>query len=356
MTEHSDSGLLIVGGHRGVTGGLEIFIARARACLRGAAIHHTETPMAGGWRNFVAALAGFPAAMAGRKIVWLHYGSLFDLAFLPLAKLFGRTVAVTPHLGGHWRSQRSTVLRTLSNRLLLLADAVFTLYGTQGEDLRFPAALKRRCTPMPTLLPQEVLHETPRTRAPGPLRLIHAARLSAAKGSFAFIDTCAALAAKGIAFEATMIGPVDAETRNSLDAAIKTRDLQDRLRIAPPVPPEAMADVLHRFDVLVNLSLQDAYPLTVLEALGCGLCVVCTALPGTTEMAAAFPAVRTVTGQDAQAAARIVEAAAPPVAADLSSRFGWPVVAARYRAAFDALTRKIPQTAYRKATGHEKHL
>jgi glycosyltransferase involved in cell wall biosynthesis len=93
---------------------------------------------------------------------------------------------------------------------------------------------------------------------------------------------------------------------------------------------------------LVNLSLQDAYPLTVIEALLCGMVPVCSALPGTIELAAEAPVIALVDGQDGDAAATRIVAIdwteVPSGAEVMRHKFDWTPLSHRYRNAFFELT------------------
>jgi len=330
--------ILLAGGHAHILGGLEMFIARARACLGIEAHIFTETPS--GWKTlprFFHALLDFVRKLASCEAVWLQYGSVFDLVYLLLAKLCRRKVVVTPHLGGSWRSMQNPVLRSLCNRSLFLADAIFLLYRTQPDALRFPEALKRRCIVMPTFLPSLLLGTSEARATPkSPLRLAHVARLSAAKGSFAFLEVCAQLKQRSIAFEATIVGSGGAEFDAQLAEEIKRRDLS--ITMLGILAQDELIALFRRQDVLVNLSVQDAYPLTVIEAALCGMAAVCTALPGTKELAFDAPIIVLAPGQDAKVAAdRIQEIdwqQSGPSMDTLRERFGWTAVASRYRAVF----------------------
>jgi glycosyltransferase involved in cell wall biosynthesis len=337
--------IVIAGGHATACGGLEAFIARARACL-GIETHvFTDTPGYGtaGVRDWLRAMGRFVRQARSHDVIWLHYGSAFDLAYLVLAKMLGKTVAVTPHLGASWRAMRVAALRGLTNRILCLADAVFTLHETQPQALQFPASLRPRCVVMGTFLPKDLLEHEARDRKPGqPLKLVHVARLSAAKGSFAFLDVCNVLRRRGILFEATMIGQADIGIRTTLAAMIAERKLP--VVVMDALPQDAFLDVLRQQDVLVNLSLQDAYPLTVIEALLCGVAPVCSALSGTRELAADAPVISLVEGQDAEAAAdRIVSldwSALASSSTAMRRKFAWAGLERRYRERFAALIDK----------------
>jgi len=334
--------ILLAGGHHNICGGLEIFIARAQACLGIDAHCYTQTP-GGGARSvlsYARHLWFYFRQLKSYDIVWLHYGSAFDLAYLAVAKLAGKKVAVTPHLGRGWRTMRVGVLRALCNRTLSYADVIFTLYAAQPTELSFPTAVKRRCIVMGTFLPQTLL-ETTLVRAPkaGAMRLLHLARLSAAKGSFAFLDVCVALRDRGVPFEATMAGHADEDAHHALRAEIARKDLTVTLLGA--VPTDSVTALLCGHDVLVNLSRQDAYPLTVLEALLCGVVPVCSKLPGTEEMARETPAIVLVDGQGAQSAADRILTLDFRVLADGAGwarrKFGWDGMRAKYREAFTRL-------------------
>src|SRR6202789_1849088 len=213
--------ILIAGGHERITGGLEIFISRAQACLGLESHVFTDTPGRGGAARYLKALLRFVAKLGSHDIVWLHYGSAFDLAFLVLAKCFGKKVTVTIHVGDSWRTIRNTAFRTICNRVLCLADAVFILYATQPKQLRFPERLTRHCKVLPTFLPQALLDRpTPQHTLGNPLRLVHVARLSAEKGSFAFLDVCEIRRRRDIRVEAAIVGRADDETRQELEAKI----------------------------------------------------------------------------------------------------------------------------------------
>jgi glycosyltransferase involved in cell wall biosynthesis len=340
--------ILVAGGHERITGGLEIFIARARTCLGLEAHLYTETPGRGGFVRYLRALSHYIAALPSCDIVWLHYGSAFDLAYLVIARLLGKKVAVTVHMGHSWRPMRNAALRALCNRLLCLADIVFVLHDKHAEQLGFPSRLVRRCRVLPTFLPADLLAgEIPERTRDDALRLVHVARLSAEKGSFAFLDVCESLSRRGIVFEATIIGPADDEVRRALTSGIERRGLGVAMQGAL-AQPELVA-FLKRQNVLVNLSLQDAYPLTIIEALLCGVAPVCCALPGTEELAADAPVISLVEGQDSEAAADRIMTIDWTAIADgaraLRRKFDWETVSRRYRECFAGLDDKAPPLA-----------
>lgn len=350
QTETMPHRILVAGGHRAITGGLEIFIVRSMACLGLTAHRYTETPGRNGMSllRYGAALVGFARQLKDYDTVWLHYGSVFDLAYLLIAKLFGKTVAVTPHLGEGWRSMRKGWLRTLSHRALGLTDRIFTLYRSQPQTLGFAPSLSQRALAMGTFMSKALLERDVALRTQSEkLRLVHVARLSAAKGSFAFLDVCEELRRLGIAFEATMIGAGDAATMQALQSEIAARALTVSLTGA--LSQDDLMAALGRADVLVNLSLQDAYPLTVIEAVLCGVAPVVSRLPGTEELAGDAPIIALIDGQDAKAAAERIVAmdfrALAASASALRQKFTWSAQAGRYHAAFATLHTEVPSAS-----------
>lgn len=344
--------VLIAGGHASACGGLEAFVTRARACLGIEAHVFTETPGYGGVgvRDWLRAMRRFVGMARSHDVIWIQYGSAFDLAYLLLAKALGKAAVVTPHLGATWRVMRNPVARAMSNRILSLADAVFTLHQTQPQNLQFPPSVIRRCTVMGTFLPKELLEANAPARVPGvPLKLVHVARLSAEKGSFAFLDVCAALRRRGVAFAGTIIGQADPEVRSRLATIIDRQNLPVVMMDA--LAQDAFVDMLRRQDVLVNLSLQDAYPLTVIEALLCGVAPVCSALPGTRDLAADAPVISLIDGQDSEAAADKIMAidwsALPHGAAVTRRKFHWAGLKRRYHERFAALAAKRSSVSIR---------
>lgn len=315
--------VMLVGGRENIRGGVEAFTLRAEQMLKGTGALEVSSFSANSSHlrpaelpAFVGRLRDFRRAAVGADWVWVQYGNLFDLAYVLAARRTGAKVAVTPHLGGAWRSVRNPLLRFVSQKLLGLATRIFLLYLGQSVDLGFSKRIQRHSTVMPTLMPAEALWGKSRTDAPiratnshpTALRLVHIARLSREKGTFAFIETCNELSARGVSFSADIIGPASSADQAAIRAAIEQYGLRNSVDMRGPIAPEKLAAELQKYHVLVHLSLQDAYPLIVLEAISAGLVPVCSALPGVTEMKAEFPIIRLVAGQNAVAAADDIEA------------------------------------------------
>ncbi len=211
--------------------------------------------------------------------VWLQYVSFPDLIMLSACRLFGYTVLVTPHLGTNWVSQSNPILRWCGFQMLSRSHGIGLIAATQAEELTLPAGLPR--FDLVTFLPRKFAARPARPEAGGrPLRLVHAGRLSAGKGSFLFIDVCDILHRSGLVFEAQLIGPCSSEIRSRLQASIDGYGLASQVRLGAPLLEGDLLKVLSEQDVLVHLSSVDSYPLIVLESIGSGLFPICLDLPG----------------------------------------------------------------------------
>jgi glycosyltransferase involved in cell wall biosynthesis len=214
--------------------------------------------------------------------IWVHYGSLPDLAFVVAGRLRGYRVVVTPHLGVNCKSQSRPLLRAVGEWALRFAHRLALLSKTQEIELdleRLPRSFIR------TFLPEESLSGLLPAKVERPvLRLVHAARLSEAKGSFLVVDVCAKLREAGIPFSAEIIGSAEPDVLQRLQQRIADTGLSEAVTL---VGHRDVADLLvhlRRADVLLHLSRLDSYPLIVLEALACGAFPLCLDLLGARNM------------------------------------------------------------------------
>lgn len=281
-----------VGGTARSWGGVQMFCQRAAEAL--------ETH--GGWRvirlnadtaymsvvRLPSLLRGFVRLIgvrnAGALCVWIQYGNMLDLTYVVLARALGFRVIVTPHLGDQWRSRRSPVLRGISNALLRGAHRLALISPTQDIELHPPRSIPQSL--ISVFLPQALLEEpVPETNAASNrLQLLHGGRLSAEKGTFLFVDMCAALRRRGVDFDASITGGADSAIIAELTRRIEAEGLSDRVRYLGMLPADEMVEALRRADVLVHLSRQDSYPAVVLEAMACGAFPVCFDLAGARHM------------------------------------------------------------------------
>jgi len=287
--------IIILGGSPSNFGGVETFCERAKSALGSCSDRHDVTWLttSTAYLNF-SRLPGLLRGMAqfarmrldGAGVVWLQYVNLADLGYLALGKLLGFRVVVTPHLGTNWRSQKSGPLRWLSRTLLGLADSIALLARTQAEEISLPEHTPR--VMIHTFLPADVLRDIPLRQHDGSLRLLHASRLSEAKGTFLVIDTAGMLRRQGTPFTVQIIGSADEATVGGLQQAIASQELASKVELVGFVAPDLLMERLREADVLVHLSSVDSYPLIMLEALACGVFPIALDLAGARDIVSRF--------------------------------------------------------------------
>jgi len=286
--------LLVLGGSPSHRGGVEAFCRRATEAVSGATGHQakwlsTESAYLSLWRLpafFRAVLQFYRAPRGSYDVVWLQYVNMADLLFVPVARAMGKKIIVTPHLGPNWVSTRNRFLRSLSLQLLRLCDRVAYLSETQLSELTFLQSIPK--SRIRTLLPRTLLQPSaPALKSNGStdrIRLMHAGRLSHAKGTFRFVDVCKILAENGVSFDAEIIGPCDPATKDALVKDIDDAKLSSLISVIDALPEDKLADHLGSADFLVHLSQLDSFPLIVLESLAAGAFPICIDLPGASAM------------------------------------------------------------------------
>ncbi|MDH4983280.1 glycosyltransferase family 4 protein [Hyphomicrobium sp. D-2] len=283
--------VLLLGGSTGQRGGVEAFCNRAQKALAlygPHEVHHQNADTAflsiGKLPGLVKGMAKLARQRSETDCLWLQYSNLPDLFYLPWAKLLGFRTVVTPHLGANWKSQSNPRLRTLSNRLLRLADRIALLSPTQKNELALPDNVPQ--TSLRTFLAGNALAaKAPSEPAPANvLRLTHVSRLSEGKGTFHFVDVCRLLKQRDINFTATIVGSADNATLQRLTDAIAAAGLSDQIALLGSLNEEQYTDVLRNSDAVVHLSTVDSFPLIVLEAIACAAFPICIDLAGATSM------------------------------------------------------------------------
>ena len=116
---------------------------------------------------------------------------------------------------------------------------------------------------------------------------------------------------------------VDPEYLARLEALIEERSLQSRLRWLPATEHQALADYYRLADVVVSLPVTDAFPVTALEAMACGVPVVMGSLPSIHEGLDGVDPTAVVPGDDPGAVADAIAARLsldPAARAELGAR------------------------------------
>ncbi len=118
----------------------------------------------------------------------------------------------------------------------------------------------------------------------GPLKFVTVARLIAQKGHHDALQAIALLRERGVEISYTIagVGPHEAEIRNE----IQRLNLWDSVTLAGNLSEEAVRSLLESSDafVLPSYGLGEAAPVSVMEAMACGLAVIATRIGGTPDM------------------------------------------------------------------------
>lgn len=288
--------LCILGGAGQQRGGLEAYCERAEAAIRchatDLAVVHMRTDSAylapGRIGRFIARLMDAWRARKACDLVWLQVSNLPDLAFILVVRAARKPLLVTPHFGANSRLQTSGWRRALCRWALGFADRLGLLFDDQAREISLPDGPPRET--VGTFLPAAAFaHRDPADpQELATLGLIHAARFSEGKGSFAMIDVCATLRDRGIAFSARLVGHADPHTMDRLRRSIADKGLSAQISITPWLDERDMHEALRRADVLVHLSRLDSFPLIVLEALAAGALPLISSMRGADSMVASF--------------------------------------------------------------------
>ncbi len=123
----------------------------------------------------------------------------------------------------------------------------------------------------------------------GRLRLLGVGRLVEKKGFDVFVEACALLERRGVAFEATIVGE-DGDHGGEVRRRIAERGLSGRVVLAGPKTQAELLDAYGRADALclpcriVDGGDRDGIPNVLVEAMACGVPGVSTAISGIPEL------------------------------------------------------------------------
>jgi glycosyltransferase involved in cell wall biosynthesis len=222
-------------------------------------------------------------------------------AHLPYALLAGRwagvPVVVTIHEpwgGGLEARSELWLIRLFAQRVVFLTNTMQRqhprLFGKRA------AVVYNHCSLAPERRPPANPHP----------RVDLVARMSPAKGTDVFLQTCRRLREAGADFEAEMIGAWPTpEMRAAAESYIRDNQLGDVVSIRGPQTD--MAPVYARMDILLLPTRRDSFPRVVMEAMCHGIPVVATRVDGIPEMVADGVTGFLVEPEDAEGFARSVE-------------------------------------------------
>ncbi|MEV7519846.1 glycosyltransferase [Streptomyces sp. NPDC091371] len=201
-------------------------------------------------------------------------------------------------------------------RLLRGADAVLYLtpYEREGLEAVVGAVPLARAVRLVNGTPAQ----EPRPPLGGPPRILYSARLQARKRPVDFVDAAPAVLAVHPDARFVVAGPDEGELA-AVRARIATLGLSDRFTVPGALSSEAVRTELRRADVYVLPSVDEPFPMSVLEALAVGVPVVLTHSNGLAKDVARAGAGRVV-DPGAEGVAAAVLALLDPAANGAASR------------------------------------
>lgn len=348
----------LIGGSPAQPGGLEAFCERVvAAAAQDGDLAITMFPTDTAYRPLRSMallpwrLVALRRALRGCDLAWVQVSNLPEACFVVLARLAGSRVLVTPHFGANSKLVTHRVVRPLVRMLLGRAHRIALLFAGQEAEIALPGRVP--VSVLGSFLPAQafVSGASGAEAVPGaPLRLIHAARFSAAKGTLRMLAVCARLARAGVPFRARLVGRGDPGTMAQIDRMIEDEGLGGSIELIGWLDEGAMQQALREADVLVHLSTIDSFPLIVLEALAAGTLPLVFPMAGVEAMLAGLDGM-VVDAADPVASGFALLTAGPPD--DLRARgeavgkasraaFGWPAMLDRLRAIASAMLERPP--------------
>jgi len=224
-----------------------------------------------------AILALFRLFQQLRPTVVHSHGAEANFHGLIAARLAGVPVRVGEEIGIPAHSGRARrVFRQLyrcAHCVIGISDAVTGWLVESGEVP--PAKAVRVYNPVK--LPVE---RSGQAATPGALRVGFVGRLEAVKNPLALVEATDLLLARGIPVELWLIG--EGRERARLEAAIRTQELDECVHLPGYQPhPDEYVRQCH---VYVQPSRSEGFGLALVEAMGCGVPVIATAVGGAPEI------------------------------------------------------------------------
>lgn len=231
---------------------------------------------------------GFAGLRAAGLVQWVrHHAGEYDVAHVHLARDFvtlpaalallraGTPVVVQPHgmIDESSRLLAKPLDHFLTKPVLRAASSVFHLTAREFDDLTGvagdPIALRELHNGVPEASDSDAVSPT------GPDEVLFLARLHPRKRPTMFVRMASALVEAGIDAHFSLVGPDEGEGA-AVANLIEQSSLQSRVSYEGPLQPAQSISRMRRAKVYVLPSVDEPYPMSVLEAMSVGLPVVVT--------------------------------------------------------------------------------
>jgi colanic acid/amylovoran biosynthesis glycosyltransferase len=122
----------------------------------------------------------------------------------------------------------------------------------------------------------------PTTDSSQPVKLLYVGRLAAEKGVPVLLRSLISLKNDGHRFHLTLLG--DGPERTALEMEVKENGLTEMVHFAGFASQETVRDTLQNSDVFILPSFAEGVPVSLMEAMACGVPVIGTNVGGVTEL------------------------------------------------------------------------
>lgn len=197
-----------------------------------------------------------------------------DAFFVFFIKLFRRKIAFHLHSRGIQQAMSQSGLKRRIYRFVYRNSYVICLAEMLAGE--FEGLGYRKIFFLPNGIPSRP-HEENRENQVS-LNILFLSNLLTAKGIYIFVDAVGRLADQGHVFEAYMVGMDGDVTRLELERAIASKNLSHLLFVTGPKYGEEKNQMLDTSSIFVMPSFDEAFPLTILEAMEAGMAIVASSV------------------------------------------------------------------------------
>ncbi|MHB1193713.1 MAG: glycosyltransferase [Longimicrobiales bacterium] len=236
------------------------------------------------WRFVQASWVAERARKVGVRHLHAHYANRTATVAQQASRILGIPFSFTAHAFDVFRDADQSVLGRK------MADARFTA-TVSDYNVDFLKTLANGTKPRVELVRNgiDMKRFVPTESPPGaPFTILAVARLVEKKGLPVLVDACGILRDRGHDFRCEVIGK--GALRSVLEQRIRDHALQEHVHLVGPLPQQEIIERYHRAHVLALPSIvgsdgnREGLPVSIVEALACGLPVVSTPVTGIPEV------------------------------------------------------------------------
>jgi colanic acid/amylovoran biosynthesis glycosyltransferase len=236
------------------------------------------------WRFLQASYIAERARRAGVRHLHAHFANHPTTVTQQVSRLLGVPYSFTAHAFDIYRDAKPGIIARK------MRDARFTV-TVSDYNVGFLRSIVNGNGSRIELIRNgiDMTRFTPATAPPaGPFTLLAVARLVEKKGLDVLIEACRNLRDRGIAFRCDIIGK--GARKGELQRLIRDWDLSAHVRLLGALPQQEIVGHYHAAHVLVLPCIigrdgnRDGLPVSIVEALACGLPVISTPVTGIPEV------------------------------------------------------------------------